>query len=148
MTFFVLSRWHDLKHNYFYNLLFGTRLNHVPHNLKIYKGSRYVLISREFTTFLLENPIAQNFRHWIKDTSASDESYIQSLARIQDIYGLGSFIYFNENTNDTFCLRSVIRNYSEIDCYGKFVRGVCHLTLEDLITVGNFFFHEKFFHER
>ena len=134
-----------MKHNDFYNFLFGTRLNPVPHNLKMFKGSRYVLISREFTKFLLENPIAQKFRHWIKGTSVSDESYIQSLARIKDIYGLGSFIYFNENTNDTFCLRSVIWNYSEIDCYGKFVRGVCHLALEDLITVGNFFFHEKNF---
>ena len=57
----------------------------VPFNLTIFKGMREVVLSRNYSRFCLENPVARSFRTWIKNTAIPDESYFQTLSRISDI---------------------------------------------------------------
>ena len=48
----------------------GTRtkdiLRPVPFNLTIFKGQRGVVLSRNYTKFILEDPVAKTFQKWIK----------------------------------------------------------------------------------
>ena len=46
---------------------------------------REVVLSRNYSRFCLENPVARSFRTWIKNTAIPDESYFQTLSRISDI---------------------------------------------------------------
>ena len=41
-------------------------LKPVPFNLTIFKGQRGVVLSRNYTKFILEEPVAQKFQEWIK----------------------------------------------------------------------------------
>ena len=53
-----------------------------PHNLTIYFGSAYVALSREFATFVLQDPRAVDLLHWSKDTFSPDEHFWVTLNRI------------------------------------------------------------------
>ena len=57
----------------------------VPFNLTLFKGMREVVLSRNYSRFCLEHPVARSFRTWIKNTAIPDESYFQTLSRISDI---------------------------------------------------------------
>uniref|UniRef100_A0A8D0X179 N-acetyllactosaminide beta-1,6-N-acetylglucosaminyl-transferase n=1 Tax=Sus scrofa TaxID=9823 RepID=A0A8D0X179_PIG len=56
-----------------------------PHNLTIYFGSAYVALSREFATFVLQDPRAVDLLHWSKDTFSPDEHFWVTLNRIPGI---------------------------------------------------------------
>ena len=51
----------------------------VPHDIKVYKGSRYALLTREFVEFFLYDEVAVDFYNWLSITSNPDESFFQSL---------------------------------------------------------------------
>ena len=57
----------------------------VPYNLTVYKGWKNVVISRQFSEFVLTHPVAQNLREWTKDMEIPDESFFSTLARINNI---------------------------------------------------------------
>jgi hypothetical protein len=46
-----------------------------PHNLTVSKGCTYVLFSRSFIEFVLNDKYAQDFIEWSKDTYSPDEMY-------------------------------------------------------------------------
>ena len=46
---------------------------------------REVVLSRNYSRFCLQHPVARSFRTWIKNTAIPDESYFQTLSRISDI---------------------------------------------------------------
>lgn len=53
-----------------------------PHNLTIYFGSAYVVLTREFSNFVLHDPRAVDLLHWSRDTFSPDEHYWVTLNRI------------------------------------------------------------------
>ena len=117
-------------------------LQPVPFNLTIFKGQRGVILSRNFTKFILEDSVSKSFRKWIKDTAVPEESYLQTLVRITKINKKGSkIIKVEQNLDKSFdttydaCLRFAKwssyywSNYQK--CHGVYIRLVCHLALED-----------------
>jgi N-acetyllactosaminide beta-1,6-N-acetylglucosaminyltransferase len=62
----------------------GIKKSPPPFNLTIYKGSKNVILSRNFAEFVIKNPVAKIFREWTKDMSVPDEHFIPTLYRIQD----------------------------------------------------------------
>ena len=101
----------------------------------------FVLLSRKFARFVLGHPVPIVFRTWIKDTLNPDESYFNTLARITNlkkVRGLNEFIVNTSNTLDTIhdiCLRAVKWKSSSNQCFGIYVREVCHLTLQDFLEI-------------
>lgn len=51
-----------------------------PHNIRPYKGSVHVVLSRDFVDFLLHNKTSLDFLNWVeKDTHIPDELYFTTM---------------------------------------------------------------------
>ena len=62
------------------------------------KGTRYVLMTRDFAQFVANNPISMKFYNWITDMPSGDESYFSTLATLETL-GNGTVIQdLNKNT--------------------------------------------------
>ncbi|XP_072880100.1 beta-1,3-galactosyl-O-glycosyl-glycoprotein beta-1,6-N-acetylglucosaminyltransferase 7-like isoform X2 [Hemitrygon akajei] len=59
----------------------------VPHGLKLYFGSAYYAVTREFVNFVLKDERAKDLLQWSKDTYSPDEHYWVTLNRISDAPG-------------------------------------------------------------
>lgn len=57
-----------------------------PYNITILKGSKNVILTREFVDFILEDPIAIELYNWLKDTSVPDEHFYSTLATLEIEY--------------------------------------------------------------
>ena len=100
-------------------------------------------MSRTFANFSLFHEISQQFRLWLSFTEVPDESYFQTLSRIQRIETVHSDYKVtldtkNYDENEMYlpglCPRfsnmaNRLQNYS---CTGIFVRSLCHLSFQDL----------------
>ena len=60
----------------------NSRLPPIPHGIKIFKGVKNVIVTREFAEFVLNDPVAIDFYHWLQLVSVPDEYFFQSLYRI------------------------------------------------------------------
>ena len=100
--------WDETKVDYTKNLL-----PPVPYNLTMFKGPREVVLSRNYSRFCLEHPVAKSFRNWIKHTKIPDESYFQTLSRISDI------VSHNNDSTEVF---DVTQN---VDKYFDTSHGIC-----------------------
>lgn len=119
------------------------RMPPTPYNLIPCKGLKNVFISRTFANFALHHDVSQRFRLWLSFTEVPDESYFQSLSRIQRIEIVNSDYKVTLDTknyqeNEMYlpglCPRfsnmaNRLQNYS---CTGIFVRSLCHLSFQDL----------------
>ena len=56
-----------------------------PFGLTVYKGLKNVMITRRFSEFLLNHPVAVEFYKWLEDVRVPDELFYQTLARIVKI---------------------------------------------------------------
>ena len=111
-----------------------------PFNLTIFKGSRGVLISRDYTDFILNHPVPRALRHWMKETLVPDESYFPTLARISNIShdNVGSSLLwkvsqnFNKSFDTTYemCLRYTKWAWDG-KCHGKISHYNCVFAMED-----------------
>ena len=141
------ERW-TYKYNESSGITSEELLPPVPYNLTIFKGDRQVILSREYTNFILNYPVPIALRHWMKETLIPDESYFPTLARISYMsqedfsYYLWKFSqnYFDESfdTRHKTCHR-----YSqwgpnsdgakETDrCYGRYNNYNCVFAMQDL----------------
>uniref|UniRef100_UPI00398E9E0E beta-1,3-galactosyl-O-glycosyl-glycoprotein beta-1,6-N-acetylglucosaminyltransferase 7-like isoform X2 n=1 Tax=Pristiophorus japonicus TaxID=55135 RepID=UPI00398E9E0E len=59
----------------------------VPHGLKLYFGSAYYALTREFVNFVLRDKRAKDLLQWSRDTYSPDEHYWVTLNRIADAPG-------------------------------------------------------------
>ena len=53
-----------------------------PHGLKIFKGSRYVVLNRTEADFMAHSPVANDLLEWAADMLIPDESFYATLARV------------------------------------------------------------------
>ena len=117
----------------------------VPYNLTIFKGNRQVILSREYTNFILNHPVPIALRHWMKETLVPDESYFPTLARIsymsQEDFGSNFWKLNQISINKTFdtkhqtCHRySLWAPYAPENqtCYGRYVNYNCVFAMQDL----------------
>ena len=49
------------------------------HNMTMVKGSVHVLLSKAFVDFVVQNPLAREFRTWCRDTAHGSEHFYNSL---------------------------------------------------------------------
>ena len=53
--------------------------------MTVFKGNKCVILSKQFSKFVISHPISKKFREWTKDMNAPDESFFATLARITKI---------------------------------------------------------------
>ncbi|KAK3565388.1 hypothetical protein QTP86_007671 [Hemibagrus guttatus] len=58
-----------------------------PFGLKVFSGNTYIVVSRDFVRYVLENPKAQVLISWINDTYSPDELLWATLQRIPGVPG-------------------------------------------------------------
>ena len=63
----------------------GPRKPSVPFGLKVYKGTKSVIMSRKYAEFLTQHPVATQFEDFLKDTWIPDEHLYASMSRITNI---------------------------------------------------------------
>ncbi|XP_060791637.1 beta-1,3-galactosyl-O-glycosyl-glycoprotein beta-1,6-N-acetylglucosaminyltransferase 4 isoform X1 [Neoarius graeffei] len=58
-----------------------------PHNIEIFVGSAYFVLSREFVNFVHWSPLVKDFLAWSEDTYSPDEHFWATLIRIPGVPG-------------------------------------------------------------
>ncbi|XP_008946043.1 PREDICTED: beta-1,3-galactosyl-O-glycosyl-glycoprotein beta-1,6-N-acetylglucosaminyltransferase 3, partial [Merops nubicus] len=58
-----------------------------PHNYPMFTGNAYILVTRAFVRHIFENPTAQQFLEWAKDTYSPDEHVWATLNRMPGVPG-------------------------------------------------------------
>uniref|UniRef100_A0A8C0B8B8 Beta-1,3-galactosyl-O-glycosyl-glycoprotein beta-1,6-N-acetylglucosaminyltransferase 3 n=1 Tax=Buteo japonicus TaxID=224669 RepID=A0A8C0B8B8_9AVES len=58
-----------------------------PHNYPMFTGNAYIVVTRAFVQYIFENPTAQQFLEWAKDTYSPDEHVWATLNRMPGVPG-------------------------------------------------------------
>ncbi|XP_072778161.1 beta-1,3-galactosyl-O-glycosyl-glycoprotein beta-1,6-N-acetylglucosaminyltransferase 4 isoform X1 [Taeniopygia guttata] len=102
--------------------------NPPPHDIEIFVGSAYFVLSREFIQYTLESSLAKDFFEWSRDTYSPDEHFWATLVRVPGVPG-----EVPRSSQDVTDLQSKTRlvkwNYLEDylypPCTGAHLRSVC-----------------------
>jgi len=63
-----------------------------PYGLKVFKGVRSFLLTRQFSTFLLSHPVAAAYLEWSRDTAMPEEHVVHTLSRETQSANIMSYI--------------------------------------------------------
>ncbi|NWS72138.1 GCNT3 acetylglucosaminyltransferase, partial [Crotophaga sulcirostris] len=105
-----------------------------PHNSPMFTGSAYIVVTRAFVQHVLENPTAQRFLEWSKDTYSPDEHVWATLNRMSGVPGATPYNAKFELSDMNALPRLVKWQYQEGDtskgapyppCTGRHQRSVC-----------------------
>ncbi|XP_075398775.1 beta-1,3-galactosyl-O-glycosyl-glycoprotein beta-1,6-N-acetylglucosaminyltransferase 4 [Tenrec ecaudatus] len=116
-----------------------------PHNIEVFVGSAYFVLSQAFVKYILNNSLVKDFFAWSEDTYSPDEHFWATLIRVPGIPGGVS-----RTSQDISDLQSKTRlvkwNYHEgllyPSCTGSHLRSVCiygAAELRWLIQYGHWF---------
>ena len=83
--------------------------------MTVFKGNKCVILSKQFSKFVISHPISKKFREWTKDMAVPDESFFATLARITKISQ-------DKNTGN-YTVRQNLKNLGESRHYVK--PGLC-----------------------
>ncbi|XP_038073959.1 beta-1,3-galactosyl-O-glycosyl-glycoprotein beta-1,6-N-acetylglucosaminyltransferase 4-like [Patiria miniata] len=119
-----------------------------PHQLKLYKGSAYYAVTRDFVRYILSDPVAIDFLDWTRNTHMPEETYWATLQRAPGVPG-GN--YRAGPQIRLFRVRYVLwyTRASPRKCRGKYVRWVCIFTIGDIHYVQQqpHLFANKFYYD-
>ncbi|TRY61224.1 hypothetical protein TCAL_10076 [Tigriopus californicus] len=113
-----------------------------PFNITVLKGSKNVILTREFVDFVLEDPIAIELYNWLKDTSVPDEHFYSTLATLEIEYIAATsarsvsqnmnMLQSNEEARQPkgICFRESLWGHS--GCKGKNIHSICNFAMGDL----------------
>ncbi|XP_005950451.1 beta-1,3-galactosyl-O-glycosyl-glycoprotein beta-1,6-N-acetylglucosaminyltransferase 7 [Haplochromis burtoni] len=108
----------------------GLRKRPPPHNLQLYFGTAYYVLTRPFVDFVLKSPIAHDFLDWSRDTFSPDEHYWVTLNHIKE--APGSRI----DGGWEGAIRAIKWRDQEgsahSGCKGHYIRDICIYGVEDL----------------
>lgn len=108
----------------------GLRKRPPPHNLQLYFGTAYYVLTRPFVDFVLKSPIAHDFLDWSRDTFSPDEHYWVTLNHIKE--APGSRI----DGGWEGAIRAIKWRDQEgsahSGCKGRYIRDICIYGVEDL----------------
>ncbi|XP_043821891.1 N-acetyllactosaminide beta-1,6-N-acetylglucosaminyl-transferase isoform X4 [Dromiciops gliroides] len=93
-----------------------------PHNLTIYFGTAYVVLTREFANFVLQDQRAIDLLEWSKDTYSPDEHFWVTLNRIPGVPGSMPNASWEGN------LRAIKWHDMEKEhggCHGHYIHDIC-----------------------
>ncbi|NXU58289.1 GCNT4 acetylglucosaminyltransferase, partial [Turnix velox] len=102
--------------------------NPPPHNIEVFVGSAYFVLSRAFIQYTLKSTLAKDFFEWSRDTYSPDEHFWATLVRVPGVPG-----EVPRSAQDITDLQSKTRlvkwNYLEDHlyppCTGTHLRSVC-----------------------
>ncbi|XP_051871393.1 N-acetyllactosaminide beta-1,6-N-acetylglucosaminyl-transferase-like isoform X2 [Pristis pectinata] len=102
----------------------------VPHGLKLYFGSAYYAVTREFVDFVLKDERAKDLLQWSRDTYSPDEHYWVTLNRISDAPGADPSAEWEGSVRSIKWLDQATVAHN--GCKGHYVRNICVYGLGDL----------------
>ncbi|KAG9353699.1 hypothetical protein JZ751_011821 [Albula glossodonta] len=99
-----------------------------PHDIKIFIGSAYFVLSREFVSYVHGNPLVKDFLAWSADTYSPDEHFWATLVRVPG--APGAIHHSMPDVTDLMSRTRLVKwNYLEGSlyppCTGKHLRSVC-----------------------
>ncbi|XP_035247854.1 beta-1,3-galactosyl-O-glycosyl-glycoprotein beta-1,6-N-acetylglucosaminyltransferase 4-like isoform X1 [Anguilla anguilla] len=99
-----------------------------PHNIQIFMGSAYFVLSREFVSYVDGNPLVKDFLSWSADTYSPDEHFWATLVRVPG--APGAIQQSQPDVTDLMSRTRLVKwNYLEGSlyppCTGKHLRSVC-----------------------
>ncbi|KAG5834305.1 hypothetical protein ANANG_G00260140 [Anguilla anguilla] len=99
-----------------------------PHDIKIFMGSAYFVLSREFVSYVDGNPLVKDFLAWSADTYSPDEHFWATLVRVPG--APGAIQQSQPDVTDLMSRTRLVKwNYLEGSlyppCTGKHLRSVC-----------------------
>lgn len=101
-----------------------------PANITLRKGSAYGSFSREFVSWLLQDPVARQLFEWLHNVYSPEEFIWATLNTIPGAPGGYSLITRHKDRNHMS--RAVIWGGDKDRCRGFFQRGVCVFSSADL----------------
>ncbi|KAG9270391.1 beta-1,3-galactosyl-O-glycosyl-glycoprotein beta-1,6-N-acetylglucosaminyltransferase [Astyanax mexicanus] len=110
-----------------------------PSGIKMFSGGAYIVVSRAFIRFVLEDPKAQELISWSKDTYSPDEFLWATMQRIPGVPGYIRAHHKFDRTDMNTISRLIKWVYHEGDfdavyppCQGTHVRSICVYGAGDL----------------
>ncbi|XP_062976662.1 beta-1,3-galactosyl-O-glycosyl-glycoprotein beta-1,6-N-acetylglucosaminyltransferase 7-like [Elgaria multicarinata webbii] len=101
-----------------------------PHNLTIYFGSAYYVLTRKFVEFILSDARAKDLLEWSRDTYSPDEHYWVTLNRLPDAPGATPDAQWEGNIRTIKWRDQEGKTHN--GCKGHYVRDICVYGLGDL----------------
>uniref|UniRef100_A0A8C4R5Z4 Glucosaminyl (N-acetyl) transferase 2 (I blood group) n=1 Tax=Eptatretus burgeri TaxID=7764 RepID=A0A8C4R5Z4_EPTBU len=109
----------------------GRRKGPPPHNLTLFFGSAYYVLTRSFVSFVLSDQRALDLLDWSKDTYSPDEHYWVTLNHLPDAPGsVGSNITWHGNVKLVKWKDQEKRVHN--GCGGHYLHNICVYGLGDL----------------
>ncbi|XP_078270824.1 LOW QUALITY PROTEIN: N-acetyllactosaminide beta-1,6-N-acetylglucosaminyl-transferase-like [Rhinoraja longicauda] len=102
----------------------------VPHGLRLYFGSAYYALTREFVEFVLRDQRAKDLLQWSRDTYSPDEHYWVTLNRISDAPGADPSAEWEGSIRSIKWLDQT--KVAHNGCKGHYVHNICVYGLGDL----------------
>ncbi|KAM9739173.1 N-acetyllactosaminide beta-1,6-N-acetylglucosaminyl-transferase isoform 1-T1 [Dama dama] len=93
-----------------------------PHNMTVYFGTAYVALTREFASFVLQDPLALDLLSWSKDTYSPDEHFWVTLNRIPGVPGSMPKASW---AGDLRAVKWFDMEDKHGGCHGHYVHGIC-----------------------
>ena len=97
-----------------------------PQNISIYKGSTFIVATREFVEFVLHSKIGKDFFEFLKDTEIPDETVYASLQQ----HPLAPGGIRGNQPQLQWISRAL--HWANRECHGVWLRSVCWISIEDL----------------
>lgn len=120
-----------------------------PHDIKMYSGNAYFVLSREFIEHLNSSPVVKDFLAWSEDTYSPDEHFWATLVRLPGVPG--EVPRSHPDITDLMSKTRLVKwKYLEKHfyppCTGSHMRGVCIFGAAELNWLLNYghWFANKF----
>ncbi|XP_054908430.1 beta-1,3-galactosyl-O-glycosyl-glycoprotein beta-1,6-N-acetylglucosaminyltransferase 4-like isoform X2 [Poeciliopsis prolifica] len=120
-----------------------------PHNIQMFIGNAYFVLSREFVGFINSSPVVRDFLAWSEDTYSPDEHFWATLVRLPGIPGEVPRV--QPDITDLMSKTRLVKwQYLEENlyppCTGQHVRSVCIFGAAELHWLLNYghWFANKF----
>ena len=106
-----------------------------PHNLTVMYGLKNVLITRQFAEFVIESPVGQQMREWLRDVLVAVEHFYSTMATVSMEGDKVIQTFDNMEQLNKFKMRKTFWEGEYRDCHGKIKREICNLALGDLPAI-------------
>jgi len=71
-----------------------------PYNLTVFKGSKYVALTRKFAEFILKSEVSRTYYNWLMDMEVADESFYSTMKTV--VVNQDGTVGQDLNTNMTY----------------------------------------------
>lgn len=100
------------------------------YKIQMSKGSAYGTFTREFVKFVLSDDVVADYMNWLNDTYSPEENVWATINTFP--WAPGGYMSEVRHRYGTFLSRAMIWEGDRVKCSGKFVRGVCVFSRNDL----------------